>query len=47
VRPPGAQGEIRQEGLRLARGQGARASVGLEQEAAQEPEAELRHGPDG
>jgi len=43
VNPAGAEREIGEQGLRLAGGQRSRAGVGAEQEATQEPKAELRH----
>jgi hypothetical protein len=43
----GASREVGEKGLRLARRQGARALVGPEEEAAQDPKAELGHFPSG
>ena len=46
VRAPGPHREVGEEGLRLARGEGARAVVRAEQEAAEELEGEPRHRPE-
>ena len=47
VRPPGSHRQVGQERLRLAGGQRPRAGLGTEEKAAQQPEIEVRHRPDG